>query len=188
MNDVDDQFESQLRQDLSNLAGRVVTGPTPAQVLKRLRRRTLRRRAGAAGALAAIIVAAAAAVMLSSPAGEKKNEFVTDTEAALRTEIACLQAEAELRTVMVDHMLALESQDRLNKKLRKLSARPDPAEQIALSVEEAAFVILHHADRVRQEDSGREAAVAAYRQVVTLFPRTRWAEVARKRLSEIDKS
>jgi len=184
----DEQFERRLGEDLSRLAARAGGGPAPGRVLKRLEVRTLRRRVGAAGALAAAIVTAAAVMTLSSGPRVKTQEVAGAEEAALRAEIARLQAEAEWRTDVVRHMLALERQRRLDEELRRQLARPDPAEQIVRDVEEVAFVIVHDADRVRQEEGGLESAVAAYRQVVRLFPRTRWANVARKRLADIDKS
>jgi hypothetical protein len=106
----------------------------------------------------------------------------------LRDEMARLEAEVKLRMTVVRHMLALEAALDRRDELRRVRARLDAAERIAREIDEAAGVIVYDADRTGRQEGGRESAIAAYRDVIRLFPRTRWAELARKRLNEIGKS
>ena len=54
-------------------------------------------------------------------------------------------------------------------------------------MDKAAFVLIYQADRLYKELNRTESAVAAYKEIIQLFPTNRWAEVARERLAEIDK-
>jgi len=60
-------------------------------------------------------------------------------------------------------------------------------EQVERQVDKAAFVLIYQADRLYKELNRTESAVAAYKEIIQLFPTNRWAEVARERLAEIDK-
>ncbi len=111
----------------------------------------------------------------------------SDEIAALRADIASLEAEVESRLVVVRHVLALEAVERRRDELRRQLAQPDIAEQIAREVDEAAFIIVYDADKQQKRQGGRASAIAAYRDVVRLFPQTRWAKVAQNRLTEIEK-
>ena len=107
----------------------------------------------------------------------------------LRGEIARLRAEAESRMAVVQHMLAFERAQENLDELRRYAMRPSPAELIAREVEQTAFTIVYNADRRRREEKDQLAStITAYREVIRLFPRTRSAEVARKRLRDIEKS
>ncbi len=147
------------------------------------------------GAAAAAIVAAVGMALLlpnDTDTGPRKatEKVIADQNgeiAALRAEIARLEAEVESRLAAVRHMLALEAAERRRDELRRQLARPDMAEQIAREVDEAAFIIVYDADRQRKRQGGRASAIAAYRDVVRLFPQTRWAKVAQNRLTEIEK-
>jgi len=63
------------------------------------------------------------------------------------------------------------------------AAAPSP-EVIAVERERAALILLDHADRLRLELKEEEAARAAYRRTIELFPDTRWAAVARQRMEQ----
>ncbi len=52
-------------------------------------------------------------------------------------------------------------------------------------LDRAAFTIVYTADRLRQDAGLLEAAVEQYEQALKLFPETRSAETARRRLTEI---
>ena len=70
-------------------------------------------------------------------------------------------------------------------KLRQELVRLDAAEQIAREVDEAVCIMLYDADQRLKHPGKREAAVAIYRNVIRLFPQSRWADVAREKLSNI---
>jgi outer membrane protein assembly factor BamD (BamD/ComL family) len=70
----------------------------------------------------------------------------------------------------------------LEAELARISA---PEEETARQVDKAAFVLVYQADRLYRELNRTESAVEAYNQVIQFFPKNRWADVARQRLSEI---
>ena len=186
MSPEDTQFEDRLRRGLSRLADRAGPGPTPEAVSRRLRRPALLRRAGAGGALA---LAAVAMLVFGTPrprpAGDAKQAGAD--EAALRAEIARLEARADARLAEARHLLAIAAaRHRRDECLRQL-ARLDTAERIARQAEETAFIIVYDADRLREQPGRIQSAVAGYREAVRLFPQTKWGEVARKRLAQIDR-
>jgi hypothetical protein len=79
--------------------------------------------------------------------------------------------------------------DRRERRLGALEAElagiGDPMKEIERQVDKAAFVMVYEADRLYQQLNQTESAVEAYKEVIRLFPRNRWATVARERLSEI---
>jgi outer membrane protein assembly factor BamD (BamD/ComL family) len=60
-------------------------------------------------------------------------------------------------------------------------------EQVERQVDKTAFLLIYRADQLYKELNRTESAVAAYKEIIQLFPTNRWAEVARERLAEIDK-
>ncbi|MEN6335821.1 MAG: hypothetical protein ABFE01_16330, partial [Phycisphaerales bacterium] len=53
--------------------------------------------------------------------------------------------------------------------------------------DKTVFSLIYQADRLYKELNQTESAVAAYKEIIQLFPTNRWAAVARERLTEIDK-
>ena len=60
-----------------------------------------------------------------------------------------------------------------------------PVTSLRLEREKAALTLLDHADRLRRDLRELDAALAAYRQTVELFPDTPWAALARRRIEEM---
>jgi outer membrane protein assembly factor BamD (BamD/ComL family) len=54
-------------------------------------------------------------------------------------------------------------------------------------VDKTAFILVYQADKLYKELNRTESAVRAYKEVIQLFPKNRWADVARERLLEIEK-
>ena len=104
----------------------------------------------------------------------------------LRAEIAQLDAEAESHIAAVRVMLAMERTEQYEKELRRYRMKVTAAERIAREVEQTAFAIVYNADRMRKQDNELASAVAAYRDVIRLFPYTPSADVARKRLKNLE--
>jgi len=191
----DERFEEQLRQDLARLASRAGRGPAPSGMLVRLRRRTVRRRllAGAAGAT---FVAAGALVALLAPGVERPTpapgpgnpaavaraepEVPTDSS----VEMARLEAEIQLRWIVVRRMQRAAAFDRRMKQLRGELYHLAAGDQIARDIDEVAALVVNHGDSLR--DAGqRDEAIIVYEDVVRLFPKNRYAADARKRLDEM---
>lgn len=108
--------------------------------------------------------------------------------AELRAEIARLNAEAESRMAVVRRMLAAEANYKLLAELRRELAKPTAAERMRRQIDRAAFVMVYQADHLMDPEDDREAVAATYRRVVELFGQTAWADVARRRLQELQKS
>ncbi len=107
-------------------------------------------------------------------------------EASLRTEIARLRAQAEAQLAVIDRLHANQKRRAQLAALRRpltgtLRSYPRPVRD---ELENTAFVIVNHADQLRDELGLNDAAQRSYRRAIQLFPDSRWAEVARQRLNE----
>lgn len=157
-------------------------------VVRHVARRRRRARTVAGGAVVVMIVGVTCALYLMRP---NENGSVVQRERApsppvlspeeARREIAVLDAEAESRMAVVERMLTMER--------RRVSATQQRATDPLLAVrreqDRAAYLLIYEADRLARKSEARERAVEEYRRVVTLFPDTHWASVARERLVEL---
>jgi septal ring factor EnvC (AmiA/AmiB activator) len=116
--------------------------------------------------------------------------ITSDTEIAqLRVEIAQLRAEADARTEIIKQLLAYQKQQaKLARLERQLASFDDPLAQIQQQLEDAAFTTLYLADRKYNEMNLKDSALRDYHQIIKLYPQTKWAQTARQRLTEIEKS
>jgi TolA-binding protein len=152
-----------------------------------IRRRLRRRHLMVAGPLAA-----AAAVLLvlglwcvgtgtKEPASQDERRI-----ASLEEQVRQLQAQTEATLKLVQNVLAQErEQRRLDALEAELASIRDPMEEIKRQADKAAFTLVYQADRFYRELNQTDSAVESYEQVIRLFPESRWADEARKRLAEI---
>lgn len=111
-------------------------------------------------------------------------------------QIAALQEQIRVLEEKTDMMLLVaarvaehqDSLDRLAVLEAKLASFEDPRVRIEKGVDKAAFTLLYQADRMYRELELMESAVETYNRVIKMFPENKWADVARQRLQEIDKS
>ena len=158
---------------------RPIAGDLPGRVrqLARRRRRILVRN----GALAVGLVVTLG--VLLGPQLRRQQESVSipianSSAPSLDNELLALKAEAESLRAEI------------------LAAQPAPARAIPRPVmvtrsvddelERAAYLIVYQADRYHHELDMPESAIASYRQTIDLFPRTRAAQTARDRLSQLE--
>jgi hypothetical protein len=59
-----------------------------------------------------------------------------------------------------------------------------PAADMHFQRDRAALILVYEADRLAREDQ-RTTAIATYRRAIELFPQTHWADVARRRLQDM---
>lgn len=105
----------------------------------------------------------------------------------LQAAVAQLRAEAEVRTAILAEVLRVQKQQAKIRALeRQVRQHSDPLAEVNRLVERAALVTLYQADRKYNELNLKESAIADYRQVIKLYPETRWAKRARQRLAEIE--
>jgi hypothetical protein len=105
---------------------------------------------------------------------------------ALEVQIEQLRAQTDATLNLIREVLDEErKQRRLIKLQAQLASYSDPLEEIQKQVDKTAFILVYQANRMYRELDQKEAAINAYKRVIELFPRSRWAEEARQRLSEI---
>jgi hypothetical protein len=118
---------------------------------------------------------------------EESKQYAQGEIEQLRVEVAQLRAEAEVRTAILAEVLKRqEQQDRIRTLERQVRGQSDPLAEVNRLIERAALVTVYQADRKYNELDLKESAIADYRQVIKLYPETRWAERARQRLTEIE--
>lgn len=174
-----------LLQDADRLAG----GPTGTDVdLSTIRQRASRRCfASLAGpiALAAVLLIAAGIWRWTADNSERINE--REQIARLERQVKQLQASTDTAISLIHEVLEDERrQSQLDQLEAELASIPDPLEEIQKQVEKTAFILVYQADRLYRELNETEAAVETYKRVIKLFPRNKWATVARQRLTEIE--
>jgi uncharacterized protein YoxC len=107
--------------------------------------------------------------------------------ASLEEQVKQLQTQTDATLKLVQEVLEKDRQQRRLAALEaELASIPDPVEQMEQQVDQTAFLLIYQADRLYKELNQTESAVAAYKEVIQLFPTNRWADVARERLSQIE--
>jgi len=153
----------------------------------------IRRRAGhrqliiniAAPAAIAAILLFASIIVIQAARPHKPSE--QKQIVSLQQELKHLQAKTDAVLNLVQQVLEEERQtERLNELQATLASIPDPIEETQRQVDKTAFILVYQADRLYRQSNKTDSAVQAYNQVIKLFPQTRWAEVARQRLTEIE--
>lgn len=182
--------EERIRELLRD-ADRAAGPPSFARVTADGIRRRIRRRR-----LVWIAAPAAAAAMVllafgpwgirarnTAPAPEQRRQI-----ASLEEQVERLQAQTDATLRLVRGVLAEQrQQQRLAALEAELASIPDPLTELERQTDRTAFVLVYQADRLYRELNQTDSAVEAYEQVIRLFPQNQWAEVARRRLAEIQK-
>jgi len=168
------------------VAGKPVFDPVS---VGRVRRRVHRRRV----IMAAVPLAAAAVVLVGT------GILITRTRpepplpepqkiASLEIQIEQLRAQTDATLRLVQEVLVKDRQERRLASLEaELSSIPEPMMEIERQVDKTAFILVYQADKLYKELNQTESAVAAYKEVIQLFPKNQWADVARERLSQIER-
>ena len=171
------------------------TSSLAAAVRNRARAHVRRRQTVAACAL--LLVAGAASVVAFRPRGPSGSPPAQarlphgSTQpapafdaAAAAAEVASLQAEATRRLAVANQtMKRADRRRRLTRAAGSLAAATPPT--VGDQRDRAALTLLDHGDRLRRELKEVDAALAAYRRTVELYPDTKWAAVAKQRIHEL---
>jgi hypothetical protein len=115
-------------------------------------------------------------------------QIITDREAEavkLQAEVFQLRQESQQREQLVRRLLEAERRGKLAAQLNKSRPSSDTLAAIRLEQDRSALILIHQAQRFDSEMQKRPEALEAYRRVVALFPQSQWADVARKRLDEM---
>jgi len=157
---------------------------TPAEIRRRLRRRWLVRISVPISAAAVALLATTLSIICTRA---QKPEPQPQQIASLEVQVRQLQAQTDATLRLVREVLERDRQDRRLAALEaELASIPDPMREIDAQVDKTAFLRIYQADRLYKELNQTESAVEAYKEVIQLFPKNRWADVARERLSEIE--
>ena len=171
-----------LLQEADQTAG----GPVPisANLSAVVRRRAGRRQAvnlAARIAAAAVIIIALGIWVFTTKKTRDRHRII-----ALEAEIKQLKVQTDATLNLIREVLEEErKQRRLNELQAQLASYSDPIQEIQKQVDKTAFILVYQANRMYLELDQKEAAIQAYNRVIELFPQSRWAEVARQRVSEI---
>jgi hypothetical protein len=190
--------DDRLRQILQQ-ADRLAGPPRPASVdVDAIRQRASATRAALRKGFAAAAAAAVVGICIwlglaSKHVGPLAKDVPASQPAADSQRIAQLEAEVKALRASSDRMLALlqeaaqqRDRDRRVAELkRELADIPDPMEQVTAQVSQAAERMVREADQLWLGQRQRRLAVSRYQRVITLFPDSEWASVARQRLVEI---
>jgi len=154
----------------------------------------VRRRAHRRHLLVGLTPPLAAAAVILIAAGIWSFVIRTPEQTNGREKIVLLEKQLEQLQVRTDAALNLiqevlvakQEQYSLDELEAQLASIPDPLEEIQRQVDKTAFILVYQADRLYRELNRTDSAVETYNRVIELFPKNRWAQVARQRLSEID--
>lgn len=181
--------EEQIRtllQMADEVAGRPVLGPVSTnRIRRRIRHRRIITAVAPLAALVIILVGTSIRITRTRPGPPRPQERRI---ASLETQIEQLRAQTDATLRLVQEVLEKDRQERHLASLEaELAAIPDPRVEIERQVDKTAFILVYQADKRYKELNQTDSAVAAYKEVIQLFPTNRWAEVARERLAQIEK-
>lgn len=172
-----------LLQQADQIAGPPAFGPVSTGTIRqRIHRRWVIR--STAIMAAAAVIAVATALWTVRMRTEKPQP---PTIASLETQVEQLRVQADATLRLVQEVLAKDRQQRRLASLEaELSSIAEPMAEIERQVDKTAFILVYQADKLYKELNQTESAVVAYKEVIQLFPKNRWADVARERLSQIE--
>ena len=175
-------------QDLLQNADRTVGPPVLVSVelsaiRGRARRRQLARLATYLGA-GVVLIALGFCVLTAVDKSREKEKI-----APLQMQVKQLQKQTDATLKLIEEVLESERRQRqLDKLYAELASIPDPLEEIQTQVDKTGFILVYQADQMYRELKLIDSASRMYQRVIELFPQSRWAAVARQRLSEIQES
>jgi tetratricopeptide (TPR) repeat protein len=171
-----------LLQQADQMAGGAV--PIPVNLAAVVRRRAGRRQTvnlAARIAAAAVVVIALGVWSFAIKKTRDQQKII-----ALEMQVNQLKAQTDATLSLIREVLDEErKQRRLNELQAQLASYSDPLREIGKQADKTAFILVYRANRMYRELGQKEAAIQAYNRVIELFPQSRWAEVARQRISEI---
>jgi len=81
-----------------------------------------------------------------------------------------------------------DHQVRISRLVHRLLGWHEDAEDVVQEVFLAALILVSRADRMARDPGLRASAMESYRRVIRLFPQTIWSQVAREKLTEIQRA
>jgi hypothetical protein len=106
--------------------------------------------------------------------------------ARLRSEVQSLTSEADALARQLEQVKLEQSRQELRDEYRCLLTTNVSAQTNQAPLDRAAEIALCQGDYYAEDDQSRSTAKAAYQSVVTNFPNSSWAAVARARLEQLE--
>jgi len=183
----EDKLQNLLRDTDDSFAA---NPPDTQKLVRSVRSRAVRRKYLKTSLSFAAAACLVIALCFALPTFEKVKKPLSPQQlATLKQDIKRLNATADATLKLVTEVI--ERQNRLEN-LQKLNAQlasyGDPLQEIKDKIDETAFVLVYNADRLYNELDRKDQAVESYKRVIEFFPDTTSAELARQRLSEIQKN
>jgi hypothetical protein len=152
--------------------------PLSGDLAQRVRRRLGRRRARRAGVAVALLATAITIPFWPSRPSHPHQVATTVVNVArLKSDFARLQADAQLQDQIAKEMLASA-----RSQATPVRPVPDVAQAMESQIERSSLILLRAGERLSSENDGSAQASDIYQRIVKLFPGTRGAEAARRRL------
>ena len=196
------------RDELADLLHRAddIAPPPPAprdlalRVRARAHARARRQRLAAVAAVPVLLLGASTLVLLRRPSGPKQpaplahhrtvdprpDPTSSQDDAVLLAEAARLRTDADLRLSVAEGLRARARRRADAARTVERLVAADALPSLDAEREKAALTLLDHADRLRRDLNQVNDALAAYRRTIELFPGTRWAAVAKRRIDELN--
>jgi len=192
----DDKLE-RLLQQADATAGELEQLPTDLAARVRRRAARSRRLRVGVGAAAAIVLATGFTAIWSRTgaplnagpepepqyAGARQPERQT---ADLLAEVSRLRNEARVRLAVARETESIMRRMRRASEIIRCDPMPDPVAEVRHQLDQTAFTLVQHADRMCRAMDLCSSAAAKYRRVIELFPDSPWATVARQRLAKLE--
>jgi len=136
----------------------------------------------------AVRIAAAAVVVIALGIWSFNAKKTRDRQRiiALEMQIEQLKVQTDATLNLIREVLDEERKHRRLYELQaQLASYSDPLEEVRKQVDKTAFILVYQANRMYREFDQKDSAIQAYNRVIELFPQSRWAEVARQRIQDI---
>jgi len=174
-----------LLQKADRIAGRPapVTANLAAVVRRRASQRRFVRFAAPLAAAAMVLIAFGIYQLVGTPEDDTREQIRL---AALKAEVEQLRAQTDATLKLVREVVERQRRQRRIEELEaKLARIPDPLEEMQRQADKTAFILVYEANRMYDELNQKDSAIQTYNRVIELFPKSKWAEVARRRLLEM---
>lgn len=160
--------------------------PPPARLAVAARRKFRHRRQMHRAALAA---AAMTLILTGVAAQQRYQSDQKDRQVAqMQQEIQQLTQQTEATLKLVDEVLTQQKQQNKLTALNRQLAQYTAADNLDAEGDETACLLVYQADKMYNNWNMQSDAIENYQRVIDCFPKTPWAETARRRLDQIQQT
>ncbi|MBN1795889.1 MAG: hypothetical protein JW804_04390 [Sedimentisphaerales bacterium] len=104
----------------------------------------------------------------------------------IQHKVSQLEKSTETTLALIDKILDREERlRRIDELEAKVAKMDDSLNQVRLEFDKTAFILVNNANRMYDELDMKRPAIEEYKRIISLYPQSRWAEVAKQKLLEI---